>query len=98
MADEIKMDYPLMEEMQRTFQSGRETLAETIGELKNIADKMEGGALLGDAGEAFADAVKAVLVDQVQKLSDKFEELEGDLAVAVNKMREAEKNTEKSFS
>jgi WXG100 family type VII secretion target len=96
--DEIKMDYPLMEEMKRTFQSGREQLQDTMKELKSVSDKMEQGALLGQAGSAFTDAIKGALMGAVTKLSDKFEELEGDLQNAVNEMHQAEEKAKTSFS
>jgi WXG100 family type VII secretion target len=97
MQEEIKMEYPLMEEMKRTFQQGREQLQDTASELKGIADKLEGGALLGDAGAAFSDAVRSTLMMSVQKLSDKFEELEGDIQYAVDQMRQAEEKAKASF-
>jgi WXG100 family type VII secretion target len=95
--DEIKMDYPLMEEMQRTFQAGREQLDETMNELKSIADKMEQGALKGDAGEAFAEGIRNELIGSVHKISDKFEELENDIKYAVDQMKQAEEKTKSSF-
>lgn len=96
-ADEIKMDYPLMEEMKRTFQSGREQLSDTMTELKGIADKMEQGALRGDAGEVFSEGIRNDLIGAVQKISDKFEELEGDIQFAVDQMHQAEEKTKASF-
>jgi WXG100 family type VII secretion target len=97
MQDEIKMEYPLMEEMKRTFQSGREQLQETLTELNSIADKMEQGALLGDAGSAFSEAVRGTLTSAVNKLNEKFEELEGDIQHAVDQMRQAEEKAKSSF-
>jgi WXG100 family type VII secretion target len=98
MQDEIKMEYPLMEEMKRTFAAGRETLQETVNELNSIADKMEGGALLGDAGSAFSGAVRGALLGAVNKLIEKFEELENDIQYAVDQMRAAEEKAKQSFA
>jgi WXG100 family type VII secretion target len=95
--DEIKMDYPLMEDMKRTFQAGREQLQETMNELKTIADKMEQGALKGDAGEAFTEGIRNELIGAVTKISEKFEELEGDIQYAVDQMHQAEEKTKSSF-
>jgi len=95
--DEIKMDYPLMDEMKRTFADGRQHLADTTNELKAIAEKLEQGALLGNAGSALTDAVKGTLMSAVSKLSDKFEELEGDIQFAVDQMHQAEEKTKASF-
>jgi len=97
MQDEIKMDYPLMDEMKRTFADGRHQLSDAANELKSIADKLEQGALLGNAGQALTDAVKGTLLNAVTKLSDKFEELEGDIQFAVDQMHQAEAKTKASF-
>jgi len=91
------MEYPLMDEMKQTFQSGREQLQDTMSELKNIAEKLEQGALLGQAGTTFSDAVRNTLCNAVQKLSQKFEELEGDIQYAVDQMHQAEEKTKASF-
>jgi len=92
------MDYPLMDEMKRTFQSGREQLQDTMNELKSIADKMEQGALKGDAGQTFTEGIRNDLISNVQKISDKFEELEGDIQYAVDQMHQAEDKTKQSMS
>jgi WXG100 family type VII secretion target len=91
------MDYPLMEEMKRTFQAGREQLQDTTNELKGIADMLEQGALLGNAGSAFSDAVRGPLMGAVARLSNKFEELEADLQHAVDQMRQAEEKAKSNF-
>jgi uncharacterized protein YukE len=98
MQDEIKMDYPLMEEMKRTFADGRQHLGDTANELKSIAEKLEQGALLGNAGQALTDAVRGTLTNAVTKLTDKFEELEGDIQYAVDQMHQAEAKTKQSFN
>lgn len=98
MQDEIKMDYPLMDEMKRTFADGRQHLADAANELKSISEKLEQGALLGNAGQALTDAVRGTLMGAVQKLSDKFEELEGDIQYAVDQMHQAEAKTKQSFN
>jgi WXG100 family type VII secretion target len=97
MQNEIKMEYPLMDEMKQTFQSSRDILQDTTNSLKSIADKMEQGALLGQAGQAYAEAVRGALMGAVQKLSDKFEELEGDIQYAVDQMKAAEEKTKSTF-
>ena len=46
MTDEIRVVYPDMEEMSRTFQRGAEQLKDTMQEMQNIASVLEDGALL----------------------------------------------------
>jgi WXG100 family type VII secretion target len=94
---EIKMDYPLIEEMGKVFQQGQQQLQETLKETQNIAGKLEGGALLGDAGATFSDAIRNKLGPAIQRLSAKFEELQGDLAVAEQAMHQADAQTKASF-
>ncbi|HZT07044.1 MAG TPA: WXG100 family type VII secretion target [Chloroflexota bacterium] len=97
MQNEIKMEYPLMEEMKQTFQAGREQLQDASNTLKGIADKLEQGALLGQAGSALSEAVRGPLMGSVQKLSDKFEELQGDIQYAVDQMKQAEATAKSKF-
>jgi len=97
MQDQIKMDYPLMDEMKNTFKDGAEQLVTTMDDLKTIAEKLEGGALLGTAGDAFSDAVKNTLISQVRLLHSKFGELQQDIDFAVNQMHQAEDKAKSSF-
>jgi WXG100 family type VII secretion target len=94
---EIKMEYPLMDEMKQTFQAGQQQLADTLNELKGIADKLEQGALLGQAGAMMSEAVRNTLMTSVQKLSAKFEELQNAIQNAVDQMHQAEAQTKASF-
>jgi len=94
---EIKMDYPLVEEMGKVFQQGQQQLEETLKETQNIAGTLENGALLGSAGSAFSDALRNKLGPAIQRLAAKFEELQGDLAVAEQAMHQAEAQAKSSF-
>jgi len=94
---EIKMDYPLVEEMGKVFQQGQQQLQESLKETQNLAGTLENGALLGDAGATFSDALRNKLGPAIQRLSDKFEELQGDLAVAEQAMHQAEAQAKASF-
>ena len=95
---EIKMDYPLVEEMGKVFQQGQQQLQETLKETQNIAGTLENGALLGDGGAAFSDAIRNKLGPAIQRLSAKFEELQSDLQAAEQAMRQAESTAKASFS
>ena len=59
MSDEIRVVYPDMEEMSRTFQQGSEQLRETMQEMQAIATALEDGALLGLGGQAFVEAIRS---------------------------------------
>jgi len=97
MQDQIKMDYPLMDEMKRTFADGCQQLEATTGDLKAIADRLEQGALLGTAGDAFREAINNTLIKHIGTLQQKFEELQADIQFAVDQMHQAEDKAKSSF-
>jgi len=97
MADKIKIDYQLADEMVKTFQQGSEQLQQTLREMQGIASTMEGGALLGNGGNAFTDAIRTKLCPAIDKLNQKFLEMAKDVEFAANKMREADERSGKMF-
>ena len=86
MSDIIKMDYGLMEEMSQTFQQGVEQLENTMQEMQSIANALEDGALLGRGGAAFTDAIRGKLCPAIARMTDKFNELAGDIEKAMAEM------------
>ena len=83
--------------MAKTFRTGVETLQDTLQEMQNIANILEEGALLGRGGSAFVESLRNKLSPSIAKLSDKFQELEGDVNEAVNAMREADQQSASQF-
>lgn len=94
---EIKMDYGLMEEMNRTFLQGVEQLQDTMQAMQNVANEMEDGALLGRGGAAFTDAIRGKLCPGISRLTEKFEELAGDIQQAMDDMKSADTSTERMY-
>lgn len=97
MADIIKVDYDLMEEMIQTFRQAAEQLEETMGEAQTIAIMLEDGALLGNAGEAFTDGIRTKLSPAVQRLANKMTEMANDVQSVVASTRATEGQVEQSF-
>lgn len=97
MSNEIKMDYGLMEDMNRTFLQGVEQLQDTMQAMQNIANQMEDGALLGQGGAAFTEALRDKLSPAISRLIEKFEELAGDINKAMEDMRSADESSERMF-
>jgi len=97
MSNEIKMDYGLMEDMNRTFLQGVEQLQDTMQAMQNIANEMEDGALLGQGGAAFTEALRDKLSPAISRLIEKFEELAGDINKAMEDMRSADESSERMF-
>lgn len=97
MAEKIKLDYGLAEEMIRTFQQGEEQLKQTRQEMLGVASTLESGALLGRGGEAFREAIRDKLCPSIDKLSAKFQEMSKDVRAAVNYMRQADAESKAKF-
>jgi WXG100 family type VII secretion target len=97
MTDEIKLVYATAEAMIQTFQKGREQLDNTLQQMQGVADTLENGALLGRGGEAFTDAVRSKLCPAIDRLSDKFQELAGDVQKAIQYMEQADKTSAGKF-
>lgn len=93
MADKIKMVYPLMEEMAKTFQKGSEQLKETLSQMQGVAGTLQDGALLGQGGAAFTDAITGKLVPSMNRLEQKFQELQKDVLDAMKDMQQADQTS-----
>jgi WXG100 family type VII secretion target len=95
--DEIKLVYPLAEDMIRTFKEGVEQLQDTLSEMQSVANALEDGALLGQGGQAFTEAIRGKLCPAIGRLTDKFEELAEDVQDAIDFMREADEKSKGMF-
>lgn len=90
MPDQIKMVYSLMEDMAKTFQKGSEQLKDTCSQMQGIANTLQDGALLGQGGSAFTDAINSKLVPSISRLEQKFQELQKDVLNAMKDMQQAD--------
>ncbi len=97
MTDEIRVVYEDMEEMRRAFRQGMEQLEETMQDMQSVANTLEDGALLGDGGEAFTQAIRGRLAPAIARLADKFKELDTDVGVAVAYARRADRESAGKF-
>lgn len=94
---ELKMVYDAIEDMANAFTQGAHTLEAVTSELNNIAATLEGGALLGRGGDAFVSAIRDRLTGRINRLRDKFQELNRDIIVAMGEMRREDLGTERTF-
>ena len=69
----------MMDAMSKTFKDGMEALQDALMEMTRIANAMDDGALQGDAGSSFSDALQNSMARKIQELHDKFEELANDI-------------------
>ncbi|CAG1010208.1 hypothetical protein ANRL4_04155 [Anaerolineae bacterium] len=97
MGADVQMDYEVMEKMRDVFKIGSDQLGETLNVMNNLAQMMEQGALLGDGGELFAQALRARLAKKLQNLQRKFAELSQDVNGAVRDLRDGDKEAASRF-
>jgi len=97
MSDKIKMNYPAMEDMAKHFKDLSQYLKDTQNEMASIASKMSGGALVGDAGEQFTDALLSHFLPALKRLEEKCVELSWDVQGAMVDMRDADNSAGSNF-
>ncbi len=96
MAD-VRMNYGSMEQMGKSFHQAHEQLEQTIREMDKVVKMMEGGALVGDGGQAFMEALNHKLKKRLQGLKEKMRELEGDIHGAVARTRDGVQTAKTRF-
>jgi WXG100 family type VII secretion target len=97
MSDQIKLNYPAMQEMAQQCKSVAQRLQETIRLAQQVAQEMQNGALVGDPGEAFSAALNTAFCPAVNKLSQKFDEVAKDIEGAIADMQAADKSAGGQF-
>lgn len=95
--DEIRVVYESMEEMCQVFNQGIEQFQDTNQEMQTLAGMMEDGALLGNGGSAFVEAIRGKLTPAISRLTEKFEELRDDVQAAKQYAEEADKRSKGMF-
>ena len=98
MAEQIKMNFAMMEDMAQAFGDGAQTLETTLSEINNIAGMLEDGGLLGEAGDAFASACRGSLAGSVSRLKDTFDEMRNDIIAAKEEMESADSSSKGYYS
>jgi uncharacterized protein YukE len=72
MAEQIKMNFAMMEEMAEAFDIEAQTLEAITADVNDIASMLEDGALIGQAGEALSTACRGPLAGSLTRLQEKF--------------------------
>lgn len=90
MADEIKLNYPMAEEMIKAFKEAGEQIQDTLKAVMEIAQILEDGGLRGRAGELFVDGLRNQFAPALNRLNTKFDELAEDVAKAIEYMKAAD--------
>lgn len=97
MADKIKLDFPKAEEMQKTFKAAGQQLDATLKEMQSIANMLKEGALLGDGGSTYVEAITSKLNPSIAKLRAKYDELDKDVKKAAEIMKSQDAQTKQTF-
>jgi len=96
MADRIRVNYPALEDMAKHCEMVAQRLAQTADTSKKIASQMQNGALVGEPGEAFSQAL-GLFFQRVIKLSNKYHEVANDIKQAIADMRAADQKAGSKF-
>lgn len=83
-----KMNYDEVEATAQLFSQCAQQLNETMMTIQGIASTLDGNGLVGAAGNEMVDALQSDLNPSIQRLADKFEEVQQDLRAAVVYMRD----------
>ncbi len=97
MSDKIRVNYAALEDMAKHCQMVAERLTQTAANAQKIAGQMQNGALIGDAGNTYVQAL-GILYQRVMKLSAKFAEEANDIRQAMNDMQQADGNAGNNFN
>ncbi len=97
MSPDVQMDYDALEEMASTFRAAAQQLDETITVMTGVAATMDDGALVGETGEEFGEALRNKLNPSLGRLRDKMLELESDILNAVAYMRDGVETARSRF-
>jgi WXG100 family type VII secretion target len=89
MADKIRVNYPALEDMAKQCDSAAQRIRQTASMANQIAQQMQNGAMQGEFGDIFVQAL-GVFQTKVNKLADKFAEEAGDIRGAMSDMQTAD--------
>jgi WXG100 family type VII secretion target len=95
---DVRMNYGSMEKMSKEFDGAAKQIEDSTREMRKIAKMMDDGALKGDGGQAFHDAIMQKLVPKMKQLEEKMQELSKDINSAVVYTRDGVKKAKGKFT
>lgn len=96
MAEKIRVNYPALEDMAKNCDAFAERLRQTAGMGNQIGQQMQAGAMQGEFGDVFVQAL-GVFQQKVNKLAEKFGEESKDIRAAMADMRQADESAGAKF-
>lgn len=94
---EQRMVYEQAEEMIHELNLAAEELQEMITNMQSIAQRMEGGVLLGRGGDAFSVALRQRFCPAIERLSEKLRQQANYVQTEMYDMMEAERENASRF-
>jgi uncharacterized protein YukE len=85
---DVKMNYGSMDKMKTAFKQAHTQLNQSMEEMKKLSKMMADGALNGDGGTAFEDAINRKLMKRMKALHEKMQQMEKDIQLAVEAKKE----------
>lgn len=95
---DVRMNYESMEFMASEFVLAASQVQDTMKDMSNIVQMMEGGALLGQGGETFRAAITDQLMPNLNILEEKLAEMADDVNAAVRFTRDGVEDSRKKFT
>jgi hypothetical protein len=97
MAD-LKMIYESGAEMREALSQSGQWLEEVANKLRQIADIIDGGALVNKAGKDWSEALRGSVMNQVLAGKELIEETARDVSGAMGDLREGDSTGSNQFS
>ncbi|MBU6163318.1 MAG: WXG100 family type VII secretion target [Myxococcales bacterium] len=97
MSDEIRLVYPVAEDMIRVFNGNVEELQDINQGLQEIANQLEDGALLGEGGALFVELLRGSFSPSLTRYITKIEEMATDVQGAISDMQQSDQTSRSQF-
>jgi uncharacterized protein YukE len=94
---DVRMNYETMESMASMFGANVTMFDQMKKDMQKIVQMLEGGALIGKGGSAFADAIQSQLIPSMEIMRDKLKEMQGDIKAAIRFTRDGVEDSRKQF-
>jgi len=94
---DLKYDEQLFNDATAAFNAAAGQLQELVQQAKTWSQTLQGGALLGAAGEALSEGFSGVFSAQVTKLAEKLQEMAKDIQEAEEKLKAGTKKAADLF-
>jgi len=88
--DSVQISYDMAEQMADILRSGEQQFEDTLRTVQQIIHLLEGGALMGQAGDKLAETLRSKLTNTLQSGGQKMGELAKDIEGAIADMRQAD--------